>query len=449
MLGAFKGSPTRALELEAAIPPPEIRFEKLCNMHALRTLRFQPNHPVIQAVQRLTEDELGEHTGHPIAYIPETNSQLLALLKRVRKLVQGNWNIEKPYADWEAPWTTFPATFVVTKQTKEDEANAHNALLNDIQLLQGDAAQIFYTDGSQKKTATAAGVCRMEPEGGFDITKHWSLGEGIEIADAEVFAVSKALALALENIDTQTRLIYIFVDSQAAIARLQSCRGVKTVQDAMSIAQQLKDQGVKVFIQWCPSHMGIAGNELADTLAKQAVESRQPQIQPIVSLGHLKRLAKKEITTTWQHLWQTWEAKEESGKRVGGMGRGYRLISKDSLSFSLRPKPIFLNLPKATISAYIQLKTGKGLLKSFQYAIRRASDDKCFCSAAKRQDTRHLLLECKEFAEERKMLIKRLKGIPLGLIVLFCTTPGHKALIEFLQDTKICTMGWQTTSSDI
>ena len=28
MLGAFKGSPTRALELEAAIPPPEIRFEK-------------------------------------------------------------------------------------------------------------------------------------------------------------------------------------------------------------------------------------------------------------------------------------------------------------------------------------------------------------------------------------------------------------------------------------
>ena len=60
MLGAFKGSPSRALELEAAIPPPEIRFEKLCNMHALRTLRFQPNHPVVKALQSLTEDELGE-----------------------------------------------------------------------------------------------------------------------------------------------------------------------------------------------------------------------------------------------------------------------------------------------------------------------------------------------------------------------------------------------------
>ena len=41
MLGAFKGSPTKALELEAALPPPEIRFKKLCNMYALRMLRFQ------------------------------------------------------------------------------------------------------------------------------------------------------------------------------------------------------------------------------------------------------------------------------------------------------------------------------------------------------------------------------------------------------------------------
>ena len=60
MLGAFKGSPTRALELEAAILPPEIRFEKLCNMYALRTLRFQLSHPVIKAVQNIANDKLGE-----------------------------------------------------------------------------------------------------------------------------------------------------------------------------------------------------------------------------------------------------------------------------------------------------------------------------------------------------------------------------------------------------
>ena len=130
------------------------------------------------------------------------------------------------------------------------------------------------------------------------------------------------------------------------------------------------------------------------------------------------------------------------------MGRNYRLISRDSLSFSLRPRPTIINLPKATISAYIQLETGKGLLKSFQYAICKAADDKCFCQAGKRQDTRHLLLECKEYLEERNDLRKQLKGIPLGLNVLFCTTTRHNALIEFLQDTKICSVGWQNTGRE-
>ena len=96
----------------------------------------------------------------------------------------------------------------------------------------------------------------------------------------------------------------------------------------------------------------------------------------------------------------------------------------------------------------MQLKTGKGLLKSFQYAICKALDDKCFCQAAKRQDTRHLLLECKEFTNERNELKERLKGIPLGLNVLFFTTTGHKALIGFLKETNICTVGWQNTASE-
>jgi hypothetical protein len=41
MLGAFRGSPYKALEIEAAIPPPEVRFEKACNSYSLRILLFQ------------------------------------------------------------------------------------------------------------------------------------------------------------------------------------------------------------------------------------------------------------------------------------------------------------------------------------------------------------------------------------------------------------------------
>ena len=284
------------------------------------------------------------------------------------------------------------------------------------------------------------------------MAESWNLGTRLEVADAEVFAIAKALALALQNTTPLTRSTYIFVDSQAAIARLQNRKGVRTIQHALTTAEYLQTRGVTVYIQWCPSHMGIAGNELADTLAKQGVENRQDKQQTPhqkhlprhnISLGHLHRLAKKDVVKRWQELWYTWEKKEEEGRQVVGLGRTYRLTSRDSLTFSLRPRPTIINLPKPILSAFIQLKTGKGLLKSFQFAIQKADDDKCFCNGAKRQDTRHLLLECKEFDRERKNMKKDLKGIPLGLNVLFCTPTGHKALVGFLEETKICRVGWQ------
>ena len=202
MLGAFKGSPAMALELEAALIPPKIRLEKLCNMHALRTLRFQASHPVIKALSNTTVDELNAfHSGEAIniAYIPEANTQLLALLHRVNKFVRSGWNIEKPDAEWEAPWAEFPANFTISKRTKEEEAQAHTGLLEQIQLIEGKTAQVYYTDGSQKDTATSAAVCRIGQEGGFDLAKYWSLGKGFEIADAEVFAIAKALTFASQE----------------------------------------------------------------------------------------------------------------------------------------------------------------------------------------------------------------------------------------------------------
>jgi len=37
------------MEIEASIPPPRIRFEKLCNSYALRILKFKENHVIKKA----------------------------------------------------------------------------------------------------------------------------------------------------------------------------------------------------------------------------------------------------------------------------------------------------------------------------------------------------------------------------------------------------------------
>src|SRR5436190_17713744 len=46
ILGAFKTSPVMAMELEAAIPPPKIRFNKICMNYSLRIMQLFKNHPI-------------------------------------------------------------------------------------------------------------------------------------------------------------------------------------------------------------------------------------------------------------------------------------------------------------------------------------------------------------------------------------------------------------------
>ena len=46
MLDAFKTSPINAMELEASIPPPRVRFERICKNYTWRTLQMHENHPI-------------------------------------------------------------------------------------------------------------------------------------------------------------------------------------------------------------------------------------------------------------------------------------------------------------------------------------------------------------------------------------------------------------------
>jgi hypothetical protein len=46
ILGVFKTSPISAMEIEASLPPPKVRFNKMCKNYALRILKMHENHPI-------------------------------------------------------------------------------------------------------------------------------------------------------------------------------------------------------------------------------------------------------------------------------------------------------------------------------------------------------------------------------------------------------------------
>ena len=60
MTSAFRGSPYKALEIEASILLPEVRFERLYNQYAIQSLVFNKAYPIYQLLSLTTTNELDD-----------------------------------------------------------------------------------------------------------------------------------------------------------------------------------------------------------------------------------------------------------------------------------------------------------------------------------------------------------------------------------------------------
>ena len=58
----------------------------------------------------------------------------------------GAGNIEKIAAEWEAPWTTFPAEFVVSTLSKAEEKVVHDETLPVTRALRGLGSVLLFTN---------------------------------------------------------------------------------------------------------------------------------------------------------------------------------------------------------------------------------------------------------------------------------------------------------------
>lgn len=435
ILGAFRGSPLRALEIEAALPPAHIRHLGLINNLGLRILQFQHNHPIIKALQSPIRDELASsESDQPAirAYLQPT-TQLLRLGCRLRAIVGKKQGIQATKSRWEEPWALGPqATIRISNSNKKTATKEHHNLLQKI-LATGyanNSIALLYTDGSLGEGIGAAAVCRIGSQQEPLLARSWNLGPNLEVADCESIAIIQALEIALAN--RGITICYIFIDSQAAITRLQGYNPFAL--QAKGLLAQLAVQGKKTYIQWCPAHTGITGNELADTLAKAALK-KPPKGPLITTLGNLRRSCKVAKREAWKAYWEGLDI------RKGGKGILYQKITQDSLTFSLQPG--IPRCPRPLQSAYIQLKVGIGYLKPHLKNIRKATTDLCIACKAK-ETTAHLLLRCKQYKAERKELAQALQGLPLNLQALFNTTVGRQGLLQYIRATGICTGPWAT-----
>ncbi|GFT33391.1 RNase H domain-containing protein [Trichonephila clavipes] len=166
----------------------------------------------------------------------------------------------------------------------------------------------IYTDGSKRADYVGCGVV-IE-----DIMHGYRLDTSCSIFTAEAVAIYRALQL----IDsTMPRKYCIYTDSMSVLEALENyhdrCHPV--VCTILDITSRLYSKGFDIVFCWLPSHVGIIGNEQADSAAKSATT----HLPLAVPLSDMKHVIMHHIFKIWQESWsQQLDNKLHSVKPVIG-----------------------------------------------------------------------------------------------------------------------------------
>jgi ribonuclease HI len=140
-----------------------------------------------------------------------------------------------------------------------------------------DFTILLYTDGSKLEDGRTGsgwvtycvgnGVARRISAG------HCHLGTRAEVFDAELHAAQEALN-TLQHLDTPVATAYLCVDNQSALDTLHgNASQTQYSRTSAEIAVELYGIGWKILGIWTPAHVGIVGNEAADSEAKAGATS--------------------------------------------------------------------------------------------------------------------------------------------------------------------------------
>jgi ribonuclease HI len=472
ILGAFKTSPSMAMELEAVVPPPKVRFNKICKNYALRILQVFESHPLRLRVSssfppydngsdldwskyldwneknQVIESEIAETSSRSEFEQRHRKkrrktkrkqkkevSQLFKITSQISDLLP-SLKTEKIKQEWNAPWSQSLASLIdiqISELDKEKTAVIHHNKIQKILTNNKDNSNIIlYSDGSKNEQLNKLGAGVFYTTN-FAISQSqsfsWNLGAGMEVFDAELFALEKAFEIAWNRKQLNTEKVWIFSDSQAAIKRLKKSSlkaGQYYIQSIRKWAERFQDLGIQMQLEWVPGHMNIKGNELADKAAKKGTKIQRTIAESYISLAFVKRQVKEAALSDWNKMWQDSKIK---GKHYS------QFESKPKWNLKARTEK------KQIWSTHMQLKLGHGYFRSYLYRLSNYDSEICqFCNT--KENPEHLLLHCRRYAQIRSKIKIEKQLNQLSLKMLFSSKSGQDFLFEYLKQTKIATRKW-------
>ena len=214
--------------------------------------------------------------------------------------------------------------------------------------------------------------------------KH-KLGPRSSNNQAEQLAILKSLERIEELTPTGNQLVSIFTDSRITLDSISNTRNHNRLIESIRLQKRtLERKNWKIHFSWVKGHSGIAGNEIADQLAKEAAEQNAEATFAKVPKRTIKAEIQKSKINIWQREWQN--------------------TTKGQITKMFFPnvmERLRMNIPFTP--NFTTFVTGHGKLNSYYYRFRIKDNPTCPCNKGD-QTIEHLLLNCKLIDKQRNLL---------------------------------------------
>ena len=431
IVAAFRTTPTKALEIEASVPPVALALNLEKERTAIRFNKLSTSNPIIQRLPDDWRDRRPPTARPPHVWTPQRRDKAIPQLQKVARL--SSPNNERIFPHLEPPWRRtardFNGRLRFTNEAGGDKEKVRDQHVELVNLLKAnDTHALIYTDGSVQRVhgmrRTGAGYA-VYHRGREMVARSVGLGAKAVEYDGElagmVLSAKAATNLARDN--PGTTHLHFYTDNSSVVDALsnpKAAAGQLLIHNFTTTIHKFLDDDPRrsVDISWIPSHMEIEGNEKADELAK--VGTTLASHMPFVgTTAHARQTAKERLLKDWT---RQWKAAPKTG----------HFAIADRIPPSMRPTPQFRGLDgrREVFGRLVQCRTGHGYNGEYYRRFVPTESTRCQCGEGL-QTREHVLRECPLFNEHRPYLRKVSEDISLPEIL--GTRDGISALTTFLE----------------